>query len=225
MKIYHATSKVNCHTCTEIVKNLWIGKFADWKEMVKQHRTNIIIPLNDLDAEIWNVGFRGRIIYVPIDDYGTLPKDVAIYYSKYIKKLINHNKVGMFCLGGHGRTGYMAALVLGWLGYTDPIGYLRDNYCKDTIESSAQINQIADILNKPELKEYEATSMDWASYYYGSNISLTPVEHSQCCDCSYYYPVGKSTTIAECLLDGEHVLFNDKPCKKFVGYEVVRDEF
>lgn len=66
----------------------------------------------------------------------------------------------MFCLGSHGRTGYVASVVLGKLGYEDPIGCLRKKYCRRTVESDAQINHIAQLLNRPELfDEYALQDM------------------------------------------------------------------
>jgi protein-tyrosine phosphatase len=49
-------------------------------------------------------------------------------------------KVFMGCIGGHGRTGTVfAALVTRMTGNADSIKYVRDNYCKKAVESTAQI--------------------------------------------------------------------------------------
>ena len=73
--------------------------------------------------------------------------------------------MGLFCLGGHGRTGYVASAVLGKLGYEDPIGFLRKKYCGRAVESNAQISHIAQFLDRPELfDEYVLQSMHSGLY-------------------------------------------------------------
>lgn len=93
-------------------------------------------------------------MYYPIPDYEVLPTDVLNrLVSKILCRLKYGKKIGLFCFGGHGRTGYVASVVLGKLGYEDPIGFLRQHYCKRAVESSAQILHIAEVLGKPKLAE------------------------------------------------------------------------
>jgi hypothetical protein len=80
------------------------------------------------------------------------------FITKILDRLSSNKKVGLFCMGGHGRTGYIASIVLGRLGYQDPIGFLRANYCKEAVESNEQVQRIADMLGRPELAEkYKST--------------------------------------------------------------------
>ena len=57
--------------------------------------------------------------------------------------LENKYKVGWGCVGGHGRTGWLAASVLKALtGCTgnDAVTYVRDHYCEKAIETQEQLD-------------------------------------------------------------------------------------
>lgn len=142
-----------CHLATEIIPNFWIGNYSQRLDMLN---CDVLVPLDSLDGYIWGTGFRGEILYCPVPDYGTLPTDIAIRLAQaIIDKIAYDQSVGMFCMGGHGRTGYIAAIVLGMMGIDDPIKYLRTNYCKWAIETDEQIAHIAEILNSPKLKKHK----------------------------------------------------------------------
>lgn len=158
-----------CHVGpVEVIKNLFCGSVDEAFDMASaQIRVDTLVPLHSLDASIWSLGFRGEILYYPIEDYGTLPEDILNeLVSKIIDRLGHGKKIGLCCLGGHGRTGYVASVVLGKLGYEDPIGYLRSNYCRCAVESVAQIQHIAKVLEKPELVQvYGAKNEDVYDLY------------------------------------------------------------
>lgn len=148
--------KSPCHIGpVEVIHNLFCGSAGEALEMASDPiRVDTLIPLNDLDPSIWNTGFRGEILYYPINDYGILPDDVLEdLLTKTIERLNSGKRVGLFCLGGHGRTGYVAAILLGKLGCRDPIQFLRAHYCRNAVESSAQIAHIAEVLDNPKLLE------------------------------------------------------------------------
>jgi|GEM_PF-6101445 len=117
---------------------------------------DIMVPLKGwLDSSVWK-SWNGIIYAVPIPDYGVLPDSVlASKVATVIDWLVRGRSVGLYCMGGHGRTGYFASCVLGqWKPEVgDPIKYLRENYCKKVVESQKQIDSIADFLNLPALKE------------------------------------------------------------------------
>jgi len=171
----------SCHIGpVEVIENLFCGSEAEALAMESASiRVDTLIPLYVLDADIWDLGFRGEILYYPIKDYETLPNDVLDdLVSKILDRLSSGKKVGLFCMGGHGRTGYVASVVLGKLGYDDPIEFLRSNYCKEAVESSSQIWHIAEALGKQELVEkYDAQSRfegldDFlADYYRGRDFN------------------------------------------------------
>lgn len=147
--------RMPCHTGpVEVVKNLFCGSQAESLQMVSSIQVDILVPLDSLDGRVWELGFRGEILYCPIQDYGVLPTDVLNkLVSKILCRLKYGKKIGLFCQGGHGRTGYVASVVLGKLGYEDPIGFLRQHYCEQAVESSAQVLHIAEVLGKPKLAE------------------------------------------------------------------------
>lgn len=140
-----------CHNGpVEVYPNLYLGSLAESSQMAEF--CDILVPLAECYGSIWERGFRGEIWYYPIRDYHILPDDVADQaVSRIVSALENKKKVGIFCLGGHGRTGYLACLVLGALDYADPIRYVRENYCKLAVESNEQIKQIAEKCEAPWL--------------------------------------------------------------------------
>lgn len=140
-----------CHNGpVEVYPNLYLGSLGESSQMAKF--CDILVPLAECYGSIWDNGFRGEIWYYPIRDYHVLPSDVADQaVSRIVSALENKKKVGIFCLGGHGRTGYLACLVLGALDYADPIRYVRENYCKLAVESNEQIKQIAEKCEAPWL--------------------------------------------------------------------------
>lgn len=156
----------------EIIPNLFIGSYPERKEMVFLG-VDVLVPLDHVSGTIWDEGFNGRLIYYPIEDFGVLPTAIANRLVEEIVELLRQGvKVGMFCLGGHGRTGYIASLVLGRLiGLEDPIAYLRQGYCEKAVETNSQVKHIAEMLNKPELIEkYKCHNHfvmdDWERYLY-----------------------------------------------------------
>jgi len=217
-----------CHIGpVEVIKNLFCGSEDEALVMVKAPiKVDTLIPLHDLDAKIWDLGFRGEILYYPVKDYGTLPNDVLDdLVSIIIARIRNGKKVGLFCMGGHGRTGYVASIVLGKLGYKDPIQFLRANYCKEAVESNAQIQHIADVLGKPELVEkYETYQSryvrldgflnDYNGYFdFGrsySSFSSESAEEDTCGECAYF-KAGNCRIYRDFLFDE-----NDLACDEFV---------
>lgn len=145
------TGRRFCHNGpVEVYPNLYLGSLAESSQMAEF--CDILVPLAECYGTIWDKGFRGEIWYYPIRDYSILPDDVATQaVTKIVSALENKKKVGIFCLGGHGRTGYLACLVLGALDYADPIRYIRENYCKLAVESNEQIKQIAKKCEAPWL--------------------------------------------------------------------------
>lgn len=160
-----------CHNGPiEVHKGLFLGSFYESLDMVKPpHNVSVLVPLNDLDGSIWETGFRGEILYYPIKDYSILPTDVLMELAaKIILKLEQGERVGVFCVGGHGRTGYVASVVLGMLGYADPIEHIRTKYCSEALESRSQLNHVAEVLHRPELVEKYSATMHAKPSLYGS---------------------------------------------------------
>ncbi|RFZ76109.1 hypothetical protein DS742_25380 [Lacrimispora amygdalina] len=200
-KIVTRRTKTPCHIGpVEVSKNLFCGSEAESFAMAEAPiQVDTLVPLNDLNPKIWDKGFRGEILYYPIHDYGTLPDDVLdALISKILDRLSHNKKVGLFCMGGHGRTGYIASIVLGKLGHKDPIAFLRTNYCKQAVESNAQIQHIADVLDRPELVEKYKSAVgdlnDFISFnrfnfghgYFTSHAARGAAEEHTCDECAYF---------------------------------------
>ena len=127
---------------------------------------DILVPLDHVKPNVWDLGFRGEIWYFPIHDFGVLPYDVAEKVSNHIIDALRKGKrIGIFCFGGHGRTGYLLSLILGKLGYADPIEHIRNIYCEKAVETNPQVEQIADMLNNPDLYDkYKIDEKDILGY-------------------------------------------------------------
>lgn len=130
-----------CHNgFYKIADHLFVGKKSELsKTVIENLALDYLVPLDSLVGEIWDWGYRGEIIYLPIIDFGILPKDVEKIYARRIADLLNKGKnVAIFCLGGHGRTGYFSGLVLSELNFKDPIEHIRKNYCTHAVETLEQ---------------------------------------------------------------------------------------
>ena len=179
VKSFSSRRFIPCHDVTEICRNLFIGGLSSVTEMITEKQVDVLVPLDSLDGYIWDLGFRGEILYYPIRDFGTLPYDVYcdLIDIIYQKLYLENKKVGLFCLGGHGRTGYVACGVLGKLGYADPIAQIRKVYCNSAVESNSQIKQIAKYCNAPSLEtkyyidEFQGFGRGYMNWRYGSGYS------------------------------------------------------
>ena len=132
----------------EIIPGLMVGNVNDVENMVSWG-ASVLVPLAFMDANVWNTPFRGEILYYPTEDWGVLPEDVLCeLVDKICCRLDEGKKVGLFCAGGHGRTGYVAACVLAKRGVTDPIGFLRREYSPKAVESEQQAKGIFEYITR-----------------------------------------------------------------------------
>lgn len=164
-----------CHGITEIYQNFFLMKGSDEKDFIQKYNPDVIVPLAGTTNDIYALGFRGDVYYFPCPDYGTLPDEILNkLVLKIVAGLTYGLKIGMYCIGGHGRTGYVAACVLGMLGIEDPIEHLWTKYCDKAIESKEQLKAISTYLNKPELyNKYQSKIHDFlwgVGAYSGASI-------------------------------------------------------
>ena len=137
-----------CHEVTEICDGLLVSGIRDVEQMV-QMGVDVLVPLAFLYGNIWDTGFRGEILYCPVNDYSILPDDVLEKLVNDITERLDAGKrVGLFCAGGHGRTGYVAACVLARRGIQNPISYLHTHYCREAVESEEQKEVIKQYMGK-----------------------------------------------------------------------------
>lgn len=126
----------------EIVPGLMLGGIRDLQFML-DWKPDVLVPLDHLPGTIWETGFRGEILYCPITDYSVLPADVLDNLVDAVTdRLCAGKKVAMFCIGGHGRTGYVAACILFRFGKENPIAFLRQNYSESAVETDEQEEEV-----------------------------------------------------------------------------------
>lgn len=84
-------------------------------------------------------------------DFGTPPLDKAWWQglTKALTAMPKGSNVAIYCQGGHGRTG-TALSILAYLSgnvpaNTDPVYWVRKNYCEEAVESWAQIDYIKEM--------------------------------------------------------------------------------
>lgn len=126
------------HEAKEIVPGLILGSLRELPAILDR-KPDVLFPLDRLPGSVWETGFRGEIVYYPITDYDILPTDVLEKLVEAVLDLLRKGKrVGLFCVGGHGRTGYVAACILFQLGIENPIAFLRLNYSASAVENAKQ---------------------------------------------------------------------------------------
>lgn len=137
---------------TEIYPGLIIGGLRNLED-IQRMKPDVLVPLDHLPGDIWETGYRGEILYCPISDRGVLPRDVLNRIVDIIIRCLEQGKrTAVFCIGGHGRTGYLTACVLYRLGITDPITYLRKNYSILAVETEEQEDEVQKYCKKHTAK-------------------------------------------------------------------------
>lgn len=90
----------------------------------------------------WN---KGEVIVFNITDMKP-PTTVRDFKQmiKYLSEQLDQGKsVHVGCLGGHGRTGIILAALIAYRKWdTNPIQYVRNNYCHKAVESHEQIQYL-----------------------------------------------------------------------------------
>ena len=99
---------------------------------------------------------KNRIIYFPVaDQHAPASKaEFALLMDVLLKEVNGGGQVNVSCVGGHGRTGLILAVLQGLLlGSKTPIQDIRSTYCKKAVESYAQECFIHDWLGLERPKE------------------------------------------------------------------------
>ena len=83
--------------------------------------------------------------------------------------------VTVCCVGGHGRTGTALAIIAGLTGacQSDPVLFIRKNYCEKVVESNSQIKYIEEMTKikvtaKANKSAVYQSNFNWENDYYGS---------------------------------------------------------
>jgi len=97
------------------------------------------VPMTTFGEKLFEEYHSVEYIYLPIEDFRA-PVYTLEDYKKILDAItrnISKEKIslGVYCFGGHGRTGTILAVILyHFAGIDDPVGYIRENYCKNAIE-------------------------------------------------------------------------------------------
>lgn len=131
------------YIANEVIPRLMLGGLNEIDFMLRW-KPDVLVPLDRLPGLVWETGFRGEILYYPIADFGILPRDVLEKLVAEVAERIQEGKrVAIFCSGGRGRTGYVAACVLYRLGTSeDPVTFLRQNYSLRAVETDQQMHEV-----------------------------------------------------------------------------------
>lgn len=123
----------------EVFPGLILGGLNDLDDMLRM-RPDALVPLDRLPGRVWQTGFRGEILYCPITDRQVLPDDVLDrLVGQIVSRIRGGKRLAVFCLGGHGRTGYVAACALFALGVAEPMPFLWKNYSASAVETDLQV--------------------------------------------------------------------------------------
>lgn len=181
---------------------------------------DVLVPLSSPDSNMWKCARAEQVelMCVPITDFKALPQNILVKYANRIADLLRDGKVvGMHCVGGHGRTGYMASAVVGLLlpDIENPIEYIRTNYCEKAVESEEQITSLALLFpDKPKIKETKVSKVYTVYNWKETNWSWQ--NKDTCMYCKFW-----SFKLDGCIkyLTDTHRRTSDPTCKLFVDYQ------
>lgn len=116
-------------------------------------------PLHDIDYVIAlqptllsnMTGKWQNVLSVNMEDMGGI-SDLAASTIPIIADLLKQgNKLLMYCIGSHGRTGSMLAMLIAHMEpeIEDPVAEARKRHCKKSVESFSQIEGIFKFAKKP----------------------------------------------------------------------------
>ena len=133
-------SLFSCHEAREIVPGLLLGGLDNLEEL-RAMGTEVLFCLCEVPPSLSQ--WPGELLSCPIEDGGVLEDNaLEAVVEAVLARLEQGKRVGIFCLGGHGRTGYVAACVLARLGINRPISYLQKHYCRKAVETEEQVRAI-----------------------------------------------------------------------------------
>lgn len=109
----------------ELHPGLIAGDIWNLKEMLAR-KPDTIVVLDRLPARVWDSGFKGEILYYPIEPFGVLPVLMLERLTGEIAARVQGGKqVAIFSLEDCGRISYVAACALFQLGVRQPVDLLR----------------------------------------------------------------------------------------------------
>lgn len=108
------------------------------------------------------------VLYIPWADFATPNLHAGSWEALYsdLAMLPPSSKIGIHCQGGHGRTGTALAILTALSGTTalnDCVRSMRKVYCRDGVESNAQLDYIEDMTGA-RLKDKPAKTFTTTTY-------------------------------------------------------------
>lgn len=141
------------------------------KEATKMVPAALCISKPASGGENWP---RVPVLGIDWPDFGVLEALDHAWWQEMVKFLSTiKGDVGVFCHGGHGRTGTFAAVLAGLTGMVDPtkvdvVKWLRDRYCEKIVESDKQFRYIESMLDLPQGSLKSAPSKTHGGVYSGN---------------------------------------------------------
>ncbi len=99
----------------------------------------------------WSLPYK--VISIPVRDFG-IPIFPRGFWEDLLDDLAEsigtdeyHLDIIVTCDGGHGRTGTVLAILAGLTGAaaTDPVAFIRENYCDQVVETQGQCNYVQEM--------------------------------------------------------------------------------
>jgi protein-tyrosine phosphatase len=125
-------------------------------DLREDYETRRPVAVNSKAASVFSSALRsvnyGGYLSLPIKDFGVPPFDYKFWLAlaRDVQGIIERGEsVLIACVGGHGRTGMVAAILLELIDPSvmyDPIDRVRKNYCEEAVETAGQERYIYTIL-------------------------------------------------------------------------------
>lgn len=141
------------------------GRLTGGKKVPKD--LDLLVLLDDMyidDVEMFDTGggissIKYRLIFFSILDRDVPRSERVPMLNKLLEVMYEYlrtgHKVHVQCIGGHGRTGLVMALLMGrYGGITEPIKWVKENYCKSAVESNKQVRFVSKMLKIPVEESY-----------------------------------------------------------------------
>ena len=95
-------SSFQIHKVTEIYPGVILGGLRDLDDILAM-KPDVLVPLDRLPGTVWEDGFRGEILYMPIVDESILPESVLEFFvEQLLERICDKRRIAIFCIGGHG---------------------------------------------------------------------------------------------------------------------------
>jgi protein tyrosine phosphatase len=173
----------SCHTGNVLVAEIGKVKIYGGGESagINRNEADVLVSLasnrqtiemNSSAMELFpSVKPEQAFIYLNWAD-GTIPDIGDSFWNNLCTDITNiqeEKKILFYCMGGHGRTGTALAIVLSLLkiipGNECPVAWVRENYCKEAVETIAQKKYIEKITKRKVKAVVGENKKHWSFKY------------------------------------------------------------